>query len=186
MTEYYKRIVTGTAPVDLTTMKSYMKVTSTADDVLIQALIDTCTEYAEKYTAREARVNTWELLIDIFCNPIRLCRNPIASITSVEHLVSDVFVAVTATDYYKKDLVQRSEIHLVADKSWPTNTDDRQQAIKITFVTEAHACILTTIEGIKRHVLWLHTNRGDCYDSDESGKLSGADSIFNTIRIPRV
>lgn len=185
-TDYYTRTVTGVSPVLLADMKSYLKVSTVSDDDLIQRLIDDATDYGESYTGREFRANTWELLIDVLMDRICIRRNPIASITSIEHLVSDVLTLISAADYYKKDLTQWSEILLVSGAAWPTNTDDREHAIKITFVTAPILRLYTAIDAIMRHVTYMYQNRGDCGNMSDSVKLSGAASLYNTIRIPRI
>jgi len=43
-----------------------MKVTSNAEDTLIQSLIDSATEWGENYTGRDFRDNQWKLLLDSF------------------------------------------------------------------------------------------------------------------------
>ena len=56
----------GTSPVSLANMKTFLKVTNATEDALIQALIDSATEFGEKYTGREFRANQWKLLLDSF------------------------------------------------------------------------------------------------------------------------
>lgn len=188
MSDFYEKTAVGTSPVLLAAMKTYMKVTATADDALIQILIDACTEYGEKYTARDFRANTYKLLTDCFVDRQRLLRNPIDTITTIKHLVSGSLVTVGAADYYKKDLTQRSEVLLINGKSWPTNTDDREHAIEYIFVTKAVTCINTAINAIYRHVSFMYENRGDCDCQDvvKAGAASGADMMYNTFRISRV
>ena len=66
MSQIYQLSSFGPSPVTLEDMKTYLKVTSTVEDILIQTLIDSATEFGEKYTGREFRANTWELLLDAF------------------------------------------------------------------------------------------------------------------------
>jgi uncharacterized phiE125 gp8 family phage protein len=186
--DFYELTSAGTSPVLLADMKTYLKVTSSSDDALIQILIDAATEYGQKYTGREFTANTWKLKRDCFTNPIVVARNTVDTITSVQHLVSDILTTVTATDYYLKDGTIESEILLSDGISWPTNTDNREQAIEIIFVTKATPCINIAIEAIYTHVMYLYQNRGDCPDDtmSNSGALSGANALYNIIRIPRV
>ncbi len=186
---YYTLTTSGTSPVDLAEMRLYMKIPAsiTSEDALIQVMIDACTEYGQRYTGREFTANTWNLLIDCLSDRVRLIRSPIDTITSIKHLVDDVLTVIPSTDYYKKDLTQWSEILLEDTKEWPTNTDDKEHAIEIIFQTKAYSQAINLIEqAIKVHVTYWFNNRGDCADCDCAGKLSGADGLYNLIRIPRI
>ena len=196
--QLYNLISSAVSPVDLATAKAWLKVPGTADDAIIQTLISSATEYGEKYTGRDFRVKQWELLIDYFPERICLRRDPVDIINSVNHLVLDTPVTVPSADYYLKKLVQSSEVLLLGDAEWPTDTDDREQAITINFDTKAYYCINEIVNAILTHVAYLYTNRGDCSEGGalagvssfdslfNSGAKSGANSLYNQFRIPRV
>jgi len=196
-------------------MKTFLKkgTLNAAEDALLQTLIDSATEFGEKYTGREFRVNQWKLLLDSFSDAgnsserfsmqhnhittgsfhhafeterIELKRDPVDVVDSVTHLVDELPVTVTSTDYYLKKLTQSSEILLFDDKDWPTDTDDREQAIEITFTTKAYRCINEIITAIKLHVTNLYSNRGDCSDMKDSARSSGSAFIYDQFRISRV
>lgn len=182
----YQQVSVTASPVSLAVMKSYLKITVTADDVLIQSMIDAATEWGEKYTGRDFRAITWDLLLDRFTDRIELRRDPVATITTVKHLVSGSFVTVPAATYYLKKLVQSSEILLNEDQEWPTDTDNREQTIEIQFVTEGYRCQESIIDAIERHVAFWYRNRGDCPDVKGSAERAGVTVIYNQFRISRV
>ncbi len=182
----YQLVSAAASPVSLADMKLYLKITTTADDALIQAMIDSATEWGEKYTGRDFRAITWDLLLDRFTDRIELRRDPVASVTTVKHLVSGSLVTVPATVFYLKKLVQSSEILLNEDQVWPTNTDDREQVIEIRFVTEGFRCQDSIIEAIKRHVAFWYRNRGDCPDVKDAARRTGVTIIYDQFRISRV
>ena len=66
MSQIYTLVSFGVSPVSLSEMKIFLKSEDTAEDTLIQALIDSATEFGEKYTGREFRTNQWKLLLDSF------------------------------------------------------------------------------------------------------------------------
>jgi len=173
------------SPVLLPAMKTYLKVTHALDDTLIQEMIDACTKWGEKFTGRDFRAITWQLLLDLFPERILLRRDPVDTITSINHLVSGAPVLVPAADYYLKKNTQNSEILLVENADWPTNTDNREQAITIQFVTKGYVCQDSIISAIKRHVAHWYYNRGDC-DCECAGDQSGVKSIYGQFRITRV
>ena len=162
-----------------------MKITSSAEDDVIKSIINMATTFGEKYTGRDFRANTWTLLLDCFGARIELRRDPVATITFVKHLVSDSQVTVATSVYYLKKGVQSSEILLQDGQDWPTDTDEREQAIEIEFVTEAYRCIDQIKEAMLRHIAYLYTNRGDC-DTKNAAIESGASFIYDQFRIARV
>lgn len=182
----YNLVSMEASPVSLTVMKGYLKITSTADDALIQSMIDAATEWGEKYTGRDFRAITWDLLLDCFTDRIELRRDPVASVTTVKHLVSGSQVTVPSTVYYLKKLVLSSEILLNEDQEWPTDTDNREQAIEIQFVTKGYRCQQSIIDAIERHVAFWYRNRGDCPDAKKSAEGAGVTVIYNQFRISRV
>ena len=182
----YDLVSAVASPVSLAAMKGYLKITSTADDALIQSMIDAATEWGEKYTGRDFRAITWDLLLDCFTDRISLRRDPVDSITTVKHLVSGSQVTVPSTVYYLKKLTQSSEILLNEDQEWPTDTDNREQAIEIQFVTKGYRCQNEIINAIERTVAFWYRNRGDCADVKRAVEGAGVTIIYNQFRISRV
>lgn len=186
MSQVYELKTAGTSPLDLAVAKSFMKVSSASEDALIQSLIGAATEWGQKYTGREFTDNTWKLLLDEFTDRITLNRDPVETITSIKYLVSDVLTAVLGSKYYLKKLVQCSEILLVANESWPTDIDDREQAIEIEFVTKSYYCESEILEALKRHVAYLYSNRNDCPEMKEAASSAGSTFIYDQFRISRI
>lgn len=188
--QFYTLTTPGTSPLTLDDAKDWMKVDVTTDDALIQSLIDAATEWGQKYTTRDFSANTWTMLDDFFTDPIELRRSPVASITSVKHLVSDVLTTVSADVYYLKKKTQFSEILTNTDESWPTNTDDREQAIEVVFVSGPVACQDQVITALARHVAFMYQNRGDCECAatqvEDAAGASGAKQLYDLLRIPRI
>ena len=191
MSGLYTRTAAGTAVFAYAEMKVYLKIPAgvTTDDTLITALIDVATEWGEAYSSRSFRAQTFELLRDDFEHPLELRRSPVASITKVEHLVDESLVEVSSDDYYLKKGRWWSQIWLDSEASWPTNTDEIQHGIKVTFATGAWADTNTFKAAVKMHVAYMYENRGDNDERAEPGsaaRLSGATALYDTFRIPRV
>jgi uncharacterized phiE125 gp8 family phage protein len=190
MVQVYELVSQAASPVTLADMRLYLKIPTamTADDALIQILIDAATEYGEKYTGRDFRVKSHKLLIDKFAARICLRRSPVNSITTVQYLVSSVLTTIASTVYYLKKGPQFSEILLQDGQAWPTDIDEREQAIEIEFATVAANCGNAIKTAIHKWVAFAYVNRGDCDCQDETtiGKQSGADFIYGQFRIARV
>lgn len=186
MSKVYQLKTAGDSPLLLAVAKTFMKVQSSSDDALIQVLIDSATEWGQNYTGREFTNNTWILLLDKFIDRITLNRDPVDTITSVKYLVSDVLTAVADTTYYLKKLTQCSEILLAEDKTWPTDIDNREQAIKIEFITESYRSENLILDSLKRHVSYMYSNRADCPDVSDAAKAAGIVFMYDQFRIVRV
>lgn len=200
MSHHYTLTDPGTIPVEVPTFRSYLKLESDADDALLTLLLKSATEFAEKYTRRDLRVNTWTLLIDAFADRIVLRRDPVDSITSVKYLddqSTPVQQTVAAAVYYLKKGVQTSEILLAPDQEYPDGSTDeltvneKEHSIEIVFATVAHRCVDQARLGIMRHAAFLYENRGDCDPSvagsvGDAAELSGASKLYDQLRVSRV
>ena len=195
MAQYYERTRKGSSPVSLDEMKLWLKVppTVTADDDLIQLLLDAATDYAEKYTSRDVRVNRWKLFLDEF--PARICvrRDPVDSIVAITRLVSGTATAVPTATYYLKSHTQFSEVLLSPDQDWPTDQDvGVEHSIEVEVETRAVDCLDQIVAGIYRHVAYLYENRGDCPPELVFNRLfdsvfaSGAARLYDLRRIARI
>ena len=186
MSQFYELVASGAPPIDLTETKLILKVDDATDDVLIQTLIDAAIEYGEKHTGRSFRIQTFKLHLDIFEARVCLRKSPVDVITSVTHLVSDSPVTVASTVYYLKKGPQYSTMLLSSGESWPTDTDEREQAIVVNFATNPVNCGNSVIIGLYRWITYAYTNRGDWDDPEIIGKLSGAEGIFDYFSIVKV
>ena len=189
MSELYTRTAPGVVPVKIEGpdgLKVYLKIDTDADDDLLHQLAETVTEYAEQYTGRELRANTWTLQLDTFPTRICLRRDPIASITSITYLDdADASQTVTNTVYTLKKGVQRSEIILLPDQEWPSLVTDQEQHITVTFLTEADWRLEQALVGSKQMAAYLYENRGDC-SVESAAKASGATLLWDLLRIAKV
>ena len=77
----YELVAYAASPVLLATLKAYLRVTATSEDVLLQSLIDEATAWAESYTGRQFRANTWKLLLDEFADRIDIRKTPVDEVT---------------------------------------------------------------------------------------------------------
>ncbi len=160
---YKVTVPPATLPIDLATVKGYLKVTSTSDDALITSLIESATDFAEKLTRRDFITRTYATFRDFFprwCDsegyyacgflPVirtntfttfggntgfNLRRSPLQSVTSVQYLVDNVLTPVPTTIYYNTLETDYSEVLTLQDQLWPENGDIRLQAITITFIS---------------------------------------------------
>jgi uncharacterized phiE125 gp8 family phage protein len=107
--------------VSLAEAKAHLRVTTTADDDLITALIDAATD-ALHYLNRTILPSVWALDLDAFADEIALPRPPLVSVASIVYRDEANASQTLSTSVY--DVVTDSEGHgyvrLAFDQSWPS------------------------------------------------------------------
>lgn len=170
-------------PVTLAEAKAFMKVTSTAEDVLIQALIETVTDQLESYTGqffieRTVQGDFSELLIayktEIYPF-VKLRRAPLKSVTSVQVYSGESFI--------DEDFQIKKHNHgfsRILFPSFDTSLDDIPYPLQIVFVAgygDADAVPERIKTAILQYVNFMFRNRGDCLDSGACGVLNQSGGI---------
>jgi uncharacterized phiE125 gp8 family phage protein len=176
---------TGTLPISLKQAKAYLKVDSTTDDSVIQDLIATVFQFAERYSGRDMRAKTWQLVLDCFDDRILLRKSEVSSITSVKYSVSGTLDTISSAVYYLKAGHQFSEILLQEDQAWPSDIDEIEAGIQIIFDTKTPRYITQYKVGALEHLAFLYANRGDC-DVSVAALKSGATEKYDQGRIQRI
>jgi len=125
----------ATEPVSLTEAKLHLRVTDTAEDDLISALITTAREYCEKFTGRSLAEQTVEYYLDRFpcADEINLPMPPLQSVTSVKYTDSDGIETTMPTDAYLVDAVA-GRVVLPYYGVWPSFTPYTVNPVKIRYV----------------------------------------------------
>lgn len=184
----YELVSAGASPLTLADAKSFMKVTSSDDDGLIQSMIDAATLAGETYTARPFRATQWKKLQDDFSCPIVIDRSDVSVIDSIDYIGSGSPVPVDSDVYNLERGLLCSNVYEAENKSWPEDVDNIPQAVSITFTTEAVRQIDMIINALQRHVLFLYQNRGDCdcLSDTDTLKQSGAINYYAPIMKPRI
>ena len=136
-------------------------------------MIIAATEYAEKYTKLDFITRTYETLRDVFGNSLELRRSPLQSVTTVEYLQEEVLVTVSTDVYFVTTSNTFPRLALKENQSWPTDEDQQEQAIKITFKSgygDDPADVPDVLHmGMLQHIAAMYENRGDC----DEGRVSG-------------
>ena len=169
-------------PVTLEECKDFMKVTSTFEDDLISAFIETATDQIEQYTGRVFVERTIEASFDsLFCSKyeaypfISLMRAPLQSVTSVQIDGDD--------ESYQLKEKTKGYSRLILDEV-SLSSFSTPYPLQIVFIagyggaSDVPSLIKTAI---KMYVNFLYKNRGDC-----GGVTSEVKSILAPYRILEV
>ena len=181
--------------VSLDTFKLHIKATSLENDTLLTLYLQAAITYCEQFTRRDLITRTYETFRDVFPGfrgyeppfvnaaittgniGFEIRRSPLQSIEKIEYLVSAVLTLVDDTIYYNTVETDYSEVLTLEGNSWPTDSDNRLQAIKITFKTgfgDDETDIPDQFqEAIMAHAAQMWANRGDC-DISSSADVKAA------------
>ena len=164
--------------IELAYVKENSKLDGNSFDSLLLSLIKVATEFGERITGRDFINKTYKGFLDCFpgdCNSIQITKSKLQSITSIQYLKDNVLTTFDASKYYITESDNDfSTINLVYGQSWPTNEDNRKQAVIITFVAGYGDDSCDIPETLKRamaaHIELLRSNSGDCQGADGINK----------------
>ena len=200
-------LVTGTSTlvVSLAEAKEALRIDTldTSQDAFITRLIYTATNYFELVTGRDLINKTYKCYLNNFpnaangydavvyygCNAtqgIRILKSKLQSITHIKYYVDGVLTTVDSAKYYITDENDYAAIYLVDGQNYPTDADNRMQAVVITFVAGYGVAASDVPYDIKQsllqYIVYLYENRGDC-DCSGGGYPPSAMTFFATRKI---
>lgn len=160
-------------PVSLAEAKSYLRITDSDDDALINSLVTAIRQKAETWTRRPFITQTWTLWLDSIPEGSMLSI-PLAPLQSVNHVKSyDSSNTVSVFDsskYLVDGASTPGRIGLNDGQVWP-NVLRKINALEIEFVSgfgDAASVPETIKQGILQWVKLLFANKSKLYESDES------------------
>lgn len=132
------RLITAPAsePVTVAELKAHLRVTSSADDAYLGAIISAAREYVEQQTGRALGAQTRETSADYFpCRGVLpLGYSPAVSITSVKYLdVAGAEQTLASTEYTIDTRREPGAMLLAVGKSWPA-TAELPSAVRVQYV----------------------------------------------------
>lgn len=155
-------------PVTRTEAKNWCKISTTADDDIVDDLIKGARMFVERYLRRSLITQTWVARMDEFpkdSEEILLSNGPIQSVTYIKYYDSTNTLTTFSSDYYNTDIYSvPARIRLNETGSWP-DTYDKINAIEITYTAGYGAAATAVPYGIKHAILAMiehdYDNRGD-------------------------
>ena len=153
--------------VSVADAKLHLRVDTSADDALIEVMIQAATELAEQITGRAITRQTWELTLDAFpATCFALTRVPVASVTSLKYVDYDgtlqtldaaQYTLSTADDYAPARVLPAYGC------SWPS-ARSQADAVALRYLA-GYADAATVPESIKS---WIKLQVGAMYENRES------------------
>ena len=142
-----------TAIITTAEAKQHLKVDTSADDTLIDDLVQAATESAQIFTNRYFTNTTLNQFGDNWCDLSTLFKSPVSSVVHIKYYDSDNTQQTLATSVYQKDLEhQPSRIGLKPNQSFPSLAG-RINAVECQYVVGYGSAASDVPTAIKQAVL---------------------------------
>lgn len=150
-------------PLDVSTVKDFLKIDYSADDSLLNTLITLARRKCEQYSNLSFITQTIQATWQQYGYRVRLPRGPVQSITTVKRLHQDDEVTLTTTDddYYTsgQDFLTLNMNQMYQDYG---KDSYRLKVVYIAGYGDAASDVPgEAIEAVQRTVAWLYEHRGE-------------------------
>jgi uncharacterized phiE125 gp8 family phage protein len=109
----------ATPPVTLAEAKAHLRVTDTAENDLITALVAAACAAVGEESGRTLATETWEIADHGFDGLVKLPKSPVLALTSVKYYVDDTLTTATLADYRLYLADDYTHVGPVELASWP-------------------------------------------------------------------
>lgn len=177
-------------PLTASDVKSYLRISGTAEDVLIASMIKAARMFCESYTSRSLFTKTLVLTIDsanendslwegtkvgpymnFYKNYIELPRSPVQSVSTLKtYDDDDVATTMAASRYYVDTAREPARLVLRTGETFPTALRVAN-AIEVTYIAgdTSVANIPEPLKiGMMQHIAYLYDQRGDMKDYQQT------------------
>lgn len=163
-------------PLTLQEVKAHLRVDSEADDSLINSLILSARQYAEKFQSRALLTQVWELTLDRFpVMPFRLPLPPLQSVDEISYTnYAGNTVVIPAADYVVDTASFLGRIDHAYGKCWPSVTLRPISGVKITFTAGYGDTAADVPQMTKQAMLVLI---GHMYENRQAVIFTGTNSV---------
>lgn len=183
--------------VPLATFKAHAKTNASVSDLLLTLYLEAATKYGEQLTRRDFVNRTYKTFRDDFPGTevfnlnslansgnvgFEIRRSKLQAVNSVKYLKDNVLTTVASSVFYNTFENDYSKILTLDNQVWPTDADNRLQAIEIEFVAGFGAddtfvpdCIQ---EAIMLHATQMLQNKGDCDELNVSDNVPAAAKVI--------
>lgn len=126
--------VTGIPLVTLTDAKEHLRVTGSAEDDLISALVSAASDFIGEYSGRVLSSETWKIMAPAFDGTVKLPKSPLISVTEIGYFdTSGAALTADLSDFSTVICDDWSYITPKSGKSWPSSDTVRLDGASITF-----------------------------------------------------
>lgn len=169
-------------PITLEEIKSYLRITGSTEDSLLNIFIDSAVSAFEACSNIDLMNKTYKAYLDsfpfddFFCfSQLNTCynypiltlpRGKVSSIVQIQYYKDGNLVTFDSSKYRLLESTSFGKLTTTENNSYPTNADCIRQAVEITFVSgfgDTAADIPSDIKiALMSYIANLYENRGDC------------------------
>lgn len=124
-------------PVTVSEVKSHLRITDNAEDILLAGMITAARKVVEQITRRAIIHQTWTLYLDTFpaSEVIKLPYPPLAAVNHIKYRAQDGALTTFPSSEYQVDTrATPGMIVLEGDAQFPLTDEDKINAVEIEFV----------------------------------------------------
>lgn len=160
--------------LDLNSVKKHLGIDlcDTSMDTLLILMVQTVSDFVERYTRRILLTTQFLTLRDGFPLCITLRKSPFQSLVRFQYYYNGVLTTIDQSLYQITRSNDYVSIKLLGDNQWPTDIDNRSQSVEIEFKAgygDSPSDIPISLKmGMLNHIAALYANRGDC-SCDQDG-----------------
>ena len=193
-------------PITVDELKLWAKIFNSAQDGLLQTIINGVTLQAERYTKKSFITKEYETKRDVFGDldespnpgftnlnncPVVLRRSPFVKVESITYISDGSPVVMPEADYQVATKEAYSQVYTTDSSSWPTIDTDVVQPITINFKAGFGETADDVPDDIKdailAHATAVYKNSGDCSSGAASCSCRFAPpeamAVYNSYRI---
>lgn len=166
-------------PLDLSLVKSYLKVPTNDDDTLIQLLINKSIAFVESYVGRELRTKVWLAYFDSFTETLYLRKNIVEEVNEIQYVYGGYSLTLDPSTYTLSRNHLYACVDLAPNMSWP-DTDTTPDSVMVRFTTRATDKIDQVRVAMMQHIAHMYENRGD----DSANNYLDGLNFYKTVKLP--
>lgn len=143
-------------PITSAEVKTAGRITVTSHDAYLDDLIKKAVDWVENHLDRALITQTWEYVIDRFCDEIILPRPNLQSVSSVRYYDTNGDQQTASSSLYQVDTKRvPGRIAIAPGSSWPAVGSGYIEPVIITFVAGYGAAAANVPEMIKKALVTL-------------------------------
>lgn len=174
----------NSAPVSLDVAKEWLDVTHDYHDNTIQAIIDSATSFAEKYTGISFREQSWTLTASPseVAEGINITKNPISDFLGCTISYSTGDKKLT-DDQFILTVEETTAFFMVTDLTALSSAIQKFNSVSVSFKTDRGYLPPAIGNAIKMIIAFMYENRGDAPTINNNSAPPEAIQLLETERV---
>ena len=179
---YWQLISKGLPPVTLSQAKEFSRIDTANDDVVVQMLIDSCTELGEKLLSKVMRLTMYSGEVESCAGGFSIHKAVVQSVDEISYLDNGVVVIIDPVNYTLKKSKQLASVASAGDYAFPVGI-----TLTVAITCDVDDELLPQVQqAVLHHVNFLYENRGDVSAVDSLSMPLESKLFYNDNKVVRV